>query len=448
MNYRRRKREYQHEEAHSDEDVSQGLAVDHDLVFSGTAELVETQEALERVIASARASGEVAYDTEFIGEENYYPRICLVQLGTTEMVALIDPVAVDDMAPVWELLTDPSIRKIVHAGSVDLKHVQRETGISPENVIDTQIASALSGLPWPVGLARSIESFCGKRLGKGHTFTNWDARPLSKQQLRYAADDVRYLSYLWSVLRSDLEQRGTLDWALKECATRLAMDDGFDPDPQSRRASKGMHLKPRAQAILRALVLERDRIAREEDRPHRVVMPDTSMLEIIRRKPTNHAELAAIRGFPRPIAERWHEVILGILANADDLEIPVQRNRPSKLETGRDQVAVDALWTVVCTRLLALGVAPGIVLSRSTLASWYIDPDRKSPRTLFPEDDWRQLALGEWLEGFLNGDRELVVAWGSRGALVGEAGLIHDGTGVHGARMEAAGTPDGTADSG
>ena len=388
--------------------------------------MVVSAEELEEAVQEIRDAGLVAYDTEFIGEETYHPRICLVQLSTSSSVIIVDPFVVDDLTPMWEVLADPDVETIVHAGHVDLLHVRREIGCELHSVIDTQVAAAFTGLPWPVGLARVIESYTGQRLGKGHTFTNWDARPLSAQQIRYAVDDVRYLPMLWTMLKAELARRGTLAWALEECAARLDRGLEFDPASQTRRASKGMNLKPRAQALLRALVVERDRIALAEDRPHRVVLSDSALLELVRRRPDNQADLAAIRGLPRPTAERWHQDLIDLLARADELPLSKPRPGSASSESASDQVEVDALWMVICTRLLAMGIAPGVVLSRATLSSWWMDRKSVPDQPLFEPGDWRNQALGDWLADFLSGQQRLSVTWGERGAEVDEQSMNQD----------------------
>ena len=382
--------------------------------------MITTAEELGEVIDHIRAAGLCAYDTEFIGEETYHPQICLVQLATTDMIAIIDPIALPDLDPVWEMLADQAVMKLVHAGGVDLKYVPRAIGCEAANVIDTQIAAAFAGLPWPVGLARVIDAFTGHRLGKGHTFTNWDARPLSQQQLRYAADDVRYLPMLWSMLEEELRRRGTLSWALRECGLRLRMPSGFDPDPHLRKISKGMRLKPRARALLRALVVERDRLAEIENRPHRVLFPDSALLELVRRRPRNADEMAAIRGLPRATAQRWFAEITAILDQADTLEILPEKNPKPSSEAASEQVEVDTLWMALCTRLYAQGIAPGMVISRAQLAIWYLAQKSNHQMELFAADDWRQEAIGEWLTDFIEGRTKLFVGWGERGAIVDE----------------------------
>ena len=181
-----------------------------------------------------------------------------------------------------------------------------------------------------------------------------------------------------------------------------------------------MRLKPRARVLLRALVIERDRIAELADRPHRVLLPDSAMLEMTRRKPKTAADLAAIRGFPRPTAEKWHSEFLSILDSVDELDISQEKVRRPSSELASDQVEVDALWMAICTRLLAQGIAPGIVLSRGILAEWFLERRKEDGDPLFEEGDWRGQALGDWISGFLSGDHQLVIGWGDRGAIVQE----------------------------
>jgi ribonuclease D len=179
-------------------------------------------------------------------------------------------------------------------------------------------------------------------------------------------------------------------------------------------------LKPRARALLRALVVERDRLAQIDDRPHRVLLPDSTLLELVRKKPKDQEEMASIRGLPRPTAQKWFAEIVAILDQVDTLEIIPDKNPKPSSEAAAEQVVVDALWMALCTRLYAQGIAPGMVISRSQLATWYLTQKSDEQVALFADENWRQEAIGEWLTNFIEGRTKLSIGWGDRGAIVDE----------------------------
>jgi ribonuclease D len=151
-----------------------------------------------------------------------------------------------------------------------------------------------------------------------------------------------------------------------------------------------------------------------------VLLPDSTLLELVRRKPKSQEDMASIRGLPRPTAQKWFNEILAILEQADTLEIIPDKNPKPSSEAAAEQVVVDALWMAICTRLYAQGIAPGMVLSRAQLASWYLMQKSNQQTALFIDGDWREEAIGEWLTNFIEGRTKLSIGWGDRGAIVDE----------------------------
>ncbi len=155
------------------------------------ARLLATADELSALCQHIAEAGRVAFDTEFIGENSYQPVLCLVQVATRERVELIDPLALQDLRPLWKLLADPAVEKICHAGDQDLAIMFQESGLAPAHVFDAQIGAGMLGLGYPLAYWRVVERFCGVSLEKAHTYSAWDRRPLSREQFRYAVDDVR-----------------------------------------------------------------------------------------------------------------------------------------------------------------------------------------------------------------------------------------------------------------
>ena len=164
-------------------------------------------------LAAARQFG---LDTEFVGEDSYHPRLCLIQVATPERLILIDPFTVGPLDAFWQLVVDPANQVIVHAGREEVRHCRLWTGSAPGNLFDLQIAAGLVGLPYPLGHATLVHRVLGVEMAKSETLTEWRNRPLTEQQLRYAFDDVRYLLPLWRQLAARLESLSRMDWAREE----------------------------------------------------------------------------------------------------------------------------------------------------------------------------------------------------------------------------------------
>lgn len=405
-----------HAEAHTDADPVAAKIVDHPAVPQGEPELIESREKVDEFMSHVRSEGSFAYDTEFIGEETFIPNICLVQLATRSRIALIDPHALDEsaLAPVWDAVCDPALETIVHAGGQDISAAQRRTNRQAQNVIDTQIAAGFMGMPWPTSLANVVHSIAGLRLSKGHTFTEWDSRPLSKSQLSYAADDVRYLPLIWQMQHERLDTVGRTAWVLSESEESLRTSEEFEPESHVRRAARGLGLRPRVMTIVRELVILRYSIAQSKNLPPRTVLPDGPLLEIARRKFASTDELAQVRALPRATSSEFGSEILRVMEVARGLPIERDRIWMTPEEDAEDRTRIDALWSILTMRAISMGIATTLILTRAQLSRWYLARGTTNA-PLFPADSWRGQAIGQWLTDFLEGRETLNVGWKNGG---------------------------------
>ena len=174
------------------------------------------------------AAADVALDTEFVFERTYRPRLGIVQIAVAGEIALIDAVRIPDLSALGPLLADPARRKLLHSGSGDLPILRRAGGAALRGLLDTQIAAAFAGLGPSLSYAALVKTLLGVELAKHETRTDWLRRPLSPDQLRYAAEDVEYLPAVAADLEERLRVLGRLEWALEDSAT-LATLDGDTP---------------------------------------------------------------------------------------------------------------------------------------------------------------------------------------------------------------------------
>jgi len=378
----------------------------HPLIPKTPASLITTPDALADLITHVRSVGSFAYDSEFIGEMTYIPKLCLIQVATSDRVALIDALAGLDLAAFWNLIADPSVEKLVHCGQQDLEPVFRFTSSRPNRVFDTQIAAGFIGLAYPVGLSKLVRELTGARLGKGFTFTHWDHRPLTSVQLRYAADDVRYLPAVRFAIGQRLEPLGHAAWVAEEC------DSLCDPalyrlDPATDFARiRGSHTLSSAElAVLREIVSWRENAALQADTPPRSYLRDDVLIHLARRPPKALADLAKTRGLPRPVELAEGPNILAAVHKG--LTVPQADCPPVQQieESPADRFAIDSLWAAVQAWCAGQSVDPALVSSRQEIARLHRDvlpagapnPDTRLMR------GWRAELVGKLLLDFLHG---------------------------------------------
>ena len=360
------------------------------------------------VVAEMRTSGKVGFDTEFVGERTYFPRLCLIQLGTETMSVAVDPLAVGDLSPLDDLLFDASVLKLVHAGWKDLKIIHQRTGRVPAPVFDTQIAAALLGLPAQAAYASVVHEFLGTEVKKGHSYSDWAARPLSPSQLAYALDDVRYLPALHDRMVERLGREGRLSWIEPEIAA-LSSPESYASDPwlEYRRVKGWAALDRRRLAVLRALIAWREGEARRRDVPRRRVLADESALAIARSKPANEEALRRVRGLEWKVGGGSSAVVLELVRAALALpEDQLPESPPSRPRGNGDRGSIVALLgALVRSRSRVHRVAPEVLTNTDELERLAAG-EREGIGVL---SGWRRDLLGKELLALLDGRLSLVI---------------------------------------
>src|SRR5260370_1409444 len=249
---------------------------------------------------------QVGLDTEFVGEDSFHPKLCLIQLATPDTLYLIDPFAFaeEELRSVWDLLADPARTLVVHAGREEIRLCHRAVGRTPGNLFDLQIVAGMVGLVYPIGHGTLVGEVLGHRMTKGETLTEWRTRPLTKAQIRYAFNDVRYLLPLWEKLHGQLQQLGRIDWAHEDCLRLCAASTPEEPGQPSvsdkwRKLRGAGSLDRRRLAVLREMFLWREEEATRANRPPRTLLRDDLLVEVARRHIKGEQELHVVRGLAR-----------------------------------------------------------------------------------------------------------------------------------------------------
>ena len=365
----------------------------------------------ERLAARARAEGRLAIDTEFMPEGRYRPLLCLIQVAVGDEVAVLDPLeSRTDFAPLAAVLADPEVEVVLHAGRQDMAILRREWGTAPVNVFDTQVAAGFAGYSAQAGYNGLLHDVLKIRVAKSASFTRWDARPLTPEQLHYAREDVEHLLALTDELQQRLRERGRLGWAQEECRAVADATDERDPEEVWRRLPRASGLGPRERALARALAAWRERTAAAENRPVGAIVRDPTLVELAKRDPHSARELGNIRGAGPEVVRRRGSAILAALERGRAAE-------PIRLEAGErlgadsaDGPTIALAEALVRARAHEAGLAYELIAARADLAPIVVAARRGQPepdvRTLA---GWRRELVGAELLELLAGRRRLGV---------------------------------------
>ncbi len=368
--------------------------------------LIDSSSRLREIVSAARHAPAVALDTEFVWERTYYPRLGVVQMALSgEEVFLLDAAALD-LSPLGDIIADASITKILHDARQDLVILRRATGAAPTNVFDTQVAAGFVGLGASNSLQNLVADVTGITLPKGATRSDWLKRPLSDEQLKYAADDVVHMHAVYDELSRRLEERGRAGWAAEEMS---AYDDPSlyqEDDPRERyRSIRGGNKRgfgPREFSVLREVTAWREREARSSDRPRGHVVDDSTLAEIAQRKPASEDDLRRIRGLSDRAARRYGGDI--VEAVSAGLDVPKEEMPARPARTPDDpavQPRIDLVQALIRGTAERQGIDPTMLATRSDIESLVTHMSPNGDHPIFR--GWRGAFIGEALRSLMAG---------------------------------------------
>ncbi len=327
--------------------------------------IVDSNAALADLIADLSGAPYLALDTEFLRDQTYYPRLCLIQVACPGVEAIIDPLAPGlDLTPFYDLIRRPDIVKVLHAARQDIEIFCLQGGVIPDPLFDTQIAAMVCGF----GDAASYETLARKvakvEIDKSARFTDWSHRPLSKRQLEYALADVTHLRVVYDWMKAQLEKTGRTPWVAEEVA---ALQDPalYRQDPQMA----WKRLKPRSTnkrflGVLAALAAWREREAQARDIPRGRVLKDEALSEIAAHPPETAEALERIRSVPKGFANsRLGKSLMETIAQGLEAPPPEGVLAENRERRRRDPspAVVDLLKTLLRLKAEEAKVAPRLI---------------------------------------------------------------------------------------
>lgn len=371
-----------------------------------------TPDALAAACARLSSAPHLAVDTEFIRDRTYFAQLCLVQVASEDEHVLIDPLALPDLSPLRDLLMRTDIVKVFHAGRHDLEIFHDIWAVVPAPVFDTQLAATLLGHPAQTSYGRLVADVLDVHLDKAGTLTDWARRPLTPDQLSYAADDVIHLAKLFPKMREMLKEQGRLAWLDAEHVA-LVDAESYQSDPLTawRQVKAAGSLRGPQRATLKELAAFREEEARARNLPRRWVLPDESLVELSRKRPRSLDDLRAVRGVPAALVERRGADLLARVARADEPRVGDESETEMPVRLSQEhEVIADLLGALVRLRARERDVAPTQLATRAQLERVAAEGEFADVSVL---SGWRREVVGDDLLALREGRLRLIVKDGA-----------------------------------
>jgi ribonuclease D len=320
----------------------------------------------------------LAIDIEADSLYHYFEKVCLIQISSDAQTYILDPLAIPEIGGLAPLFSNPSVEKVFHAASYDVHCLRRDHGFVFANIFDTHVAAQLLGYEF-LGLSALMERLLGVQHSKQRQRDDWSHRPLDPEQLEYAAMDTHHLLRLRDALETGLREKNRLNWALEEFETAAAIErPEKEFDTEGFRRIKGSRDLPlQDQAVLRALYLLRDGIARNLDVPPFKVLNNSVLIDLVRRSPASPREMFNRPGISYRVARKHAADILKTIEDARHgdacfLEAPVRSNWKPLSRITKLRLEALRLWRQEKARQLKLQV--GVVFPANVLENLAVAP--------------------------------------------------------------------------
>ena len=313
-------------------------------------DLIEHQYDFLELCEHIREAGLVAFDTEFVSDAGYRSELGLLQFATRERCAAVDPLAIPSLGAWWDLMSDDSTTVVVHGGQAEVRFCIQQSGRIPQRLVDIQIAEGLRCRSYPLSYNSIVERVLGVVIHSNQTRSDWLRRPLTREQLTYALDDVSHVLNIWEAQSHWLLSRKRMSWACAEF-DRMCRDVWEDEQLEPWERQSGVHrLSRRELATLQKLAAWREEEAAARNRPPRRILRDDLLMDLAKRRPATVQQALATRDLNRPEYKRALPEMIQVIAEAG--RIPEDR-LPSR-ERQRDDASSD---DQIISRLLGLALS-------------------------------------------------------------------------------------------
>lgn len=339
--------------------------------------LITTEHELKELIKRALQAPAVGIDTEFVWERTFYPCLGLVQLAIEQECYLIDPIAIKDLSALGELISEPSVTKILHDAQQDLMILKTATGAEPKNIFDTRLAYGFCSDSCSLSLSALLEKTLNISLPKTETRANWLMRPLTDKMFEYACDDVKYITELMNFIIKSAEKQNTDLWLKEELKIydNPLLYTEIDPQEYFKKIKGIDQLKGTKLAVLRELAAWREKTARQKDRPRGHILHNNILIGLSYKCPRTIEDLKKIDRLSPKCIKTYGEDLIKCVERG--MNIPVELQPAAVLRLMQKKTA-RKIYEVIEQKALSFNIDPALICSRKELTMLLDSKSRES----------------------------------------------------------------------
>lgn len=364
---------------------------------------ITTTEALTHAIAPLYQESFITIDTEFLREKTYYPKVCLIQIGSSESAFAVDPMAEGiDLTPLFDILKDQHVLKVFHAAMQDLEIFYLLMGSLPTPLFDTQIAAQILGIGEAVGYGKLVEDICKIKLDKSSRHTDWTQRPLSDKQIDYALSDVTYLRDIYQHLNNQLLKQKRDSWFAEEME-KLSDTRQFENNPED--AWEKLNLtngNATFKSISCALATWRENYAREKNKPRAWILKNDAIYELASIFPKEENDLKNLRFYNAHNSNLNAELLTVIKEGAQNPPPIIPKRKRSSMQIN---TIVDVLKLLLKHQCDIHNIVPSVVAKSSELQQLAEQDNPNIPAM----KGWRYQIFGQMAQELKNGKLAITI---------------------------------------
>lgn len=341
------------------------------LVLNMPTNLIAHQEDFDELCEHIRQSGLVAFDTEFVSENTYRPELGLLQFATKDRSVAVDPLAVTDLSPWWEIMADDKTQVVVHGGQAEIRFCLHQIKKPPQLLHDIQLAEGFRGRSYPLSYSAIVQRVLSKTVDGSQTRTDWLRRPLSEDQMKYALEDVDHVLEIFQRQVDWLKNEERYAWFIAEMDRLIGDIMGDDASAPWLRLAGTHKLSRRELAIVQRLADWREEEAAFRNRPVRRIMRDDLLVDLAKRKPTTKAQALATRDLNRPEYKRRLEDVVEVInkgMSLTDAELPEKQKSRRQESSSDEQVISKLLALSLSNRCAELDISQTLVANNKDLS--------------------------------------------------------------------------------